>query len=483
MVMQSRAFYRAVWVGLLLFVIGSAFGQQPAQQTTRRRISVPPTVAGRAAQRPTVAPTPSAQPVAPGRLPAQAPRPAVPPAAPAAVPGPPAPPPPRPAFRLNGREVSEDEVMRFAWTRMGKVVMRDLADEILIRQAAAARGLKVAPAEVDERVKELAAAVGGEEALVAKRGVAGMSALRQQIETELLLAKLVEAHGRVTDAEAREYYEAHKATFTTPTRLHLFEIVTDEAEAAYQARSRLAAGEAFEAIARQVSSAASASSGGDLGWLTLDDIENPVLRSVAATLKPGEVSMPILAKGKYYIYLLREVSPGETKPFEDVKEQVVEALRAQRGATPEGVLNSLRRKATIVVLAAPFKYIEAEYEQLKQIKVVVDGSRLDLRPAPVLLPTGRLIVPAKAFFSALGCHVEWRPATKTMVVTRGKKTVQVSLGSNAALADGRPVTLVSPPELRDGVIWLAPRQVAELLGFRAEWDAVNYALVVTSPAP
>lgn len=479
MLMQSRAFAKCVWACLLLLA-GTAFGQHPAQQGTRRRIVVPPTVARRAGARP----VPSAsQPAPTTRQPGvQAARPVGPVAAQTTALAPPAPPPPKPAFRLNGREVSEEEVMRFAWTRMGKAAIRDLADEILIRQAAAARGLRVTPAELDERLKELAAAVGGEQALVARRGVAGIPALRQEIETELLLGKLVEAQGRVTDAEAREYYEAHRATFTTPARLHLFEIVTREAEAAYQARSRVAAGEAFTTVAQQVSSSASASRGGDLGWVTLDDIDNPVLRSVAATLKPGEVSTPVLVEGKYYIYLLREVQPGQTKPFEEVKDEVVQALRAQRGATPEGVLNSLRRKAKLVVVAAPFKYIEAEYEELRQIKVVFEGRRLDVKPAPVLLPGGRLIVPAKALFTALGCHVQWRAATKTMVVSRGKRSVQVSLGSNAAIADGRPVTLTSAPEMRDGLIWIAPRQVAELLGFRVNWDAANYTLVVTSPA-
>ncbi|MCX7598086.1 MAG: stalk domain-containing protein [Armatimonadetes bacterium] len=384
---------------------------------------------------------------------------------------------------MNQREVSEEEVMRFAWARMGKAAIRDLADEILVRQAAAARGIKVTPAEVDARVKELAELAGGEQELVARRGVAGVPALRQQIETEMLLAKLVEAQGRVTDAEAREYYEAHKSRFTEPTRLHLYEIVTEEAEAAYRARGRLAAGEAFTAVAREVSLAASAAQGGDLGWLALTDIAHPVLRSVAATLKTGEVSTPVLVENNYYIYFLSEVRPGRTKSFEEVKDEVVEALRAQRGATPEGVLNALRRRATLVVLAAPFKYIEAEYEELKQIKVAVDGERVSLRPAPVMLPTGRLIVPAKPFFVALGCHVQWRAPTKAMVITRGKKVVQVSVGSNAALVDGRPVTLAQPPETRDGLTWVTPRQVAELLGFKVNWDPASYTLVVTSPAP
>lgn len=482
--MQGRACVKGLSLCFLFFAAACVLGQQAPQQPRRRQITVPPSVAARSRARPSqpvsgarapIAPRPGAGPVA---------GPAIPPG-PISVPAvtaPPPPPPPKPAFRVNQREVSEEEVMRFAWTRMGKLAIRDLADEILIRQAAAARGIKLAPGEVDARLKELAELAGGEQALVAKRGVAGVSALRQQIETELLLAKLVEAQGRVTDAEAREYYQAHRGSFTEPTRLHLFEIVTDEAEAAYQARSRVASGEAFTAVAREVSRAPSAAQGGDLGWLTLDDIGNPVLRSVAATLKTGEVSTPVLVEDSYYIYFLAEVKPGTTKSFEEVRDEVIDAVRLQRGATPEGVLNALRRKATIVVLAEPFKYVEAEYAELKHIKITVDGERVNLRPAPLVLPTGRMIVPAKPFLAALGCHVQWRPATKTMVITRGKKSVQVSVGSNAALADGRPVTLDQVPETREGITWIAPRQIAELLGFRVNWDATNYTLLVTSPA-
>jgi parvulin-like peptidyl-prolyl isomerase len=67
---------------------------------------------------------------------------------------------------------------------------------------------------------------------------------------------------------------------------------------------RLAAGEAFAALARAESIDASASRGGDLGTVRVDDLAEP-LRSAAGALAPGQVS-PVLEAAGGYVLLKRE---------------------------------------------------------------------------------------------------------------------------------------------------------------------------------
>ncbi len=404
------------------------------------------------------------------------------PAAPATVLPPPPPPPSPPAAVVNGRVVTEEEATRFAWTQMGRQILEGVIDQILIRQAANAAGLKVSSEEVTKRIASLAIEAGNTEKLIAQRGVAGLAALRTQIETEILLEKLVENASKVTEEEARVYYEAHLAEYSTPTQIHLFEIVTQEAETAYQSRRRIASGEAFGTVAKETSAAASAANGGDLGWVTLEQVEPPALRPVVATLTVGEVSTPILANGKFYIVMVSEKKAGETKSYESVRDEILAKLRAEKGASKENVLMSLRRRAKISIAAEPYRYLAAEYAQLGQVKVVADGKPVTLSKPPIIVPPGRVIAPVAEVFRALGCRVQWVARTKTLVVGTEEKSVRLTVGSDKGELETGSLPLDGKVELRDGVVWAAPRPIAEALGFKLRWDPWSYTLEFSKPA-
>lgn len=394
----------------------------------------------------------------------------------------PPPPPPQLAATVNGRDITEDEATRLAWTQMGRAILERAIDGVLVRQAASRAGLSATEAEVSARLTALASKAGGTGKLVAARGVAGVEALRSQLAHEILLEKLVDAAGKVSDEKARQYYDEHRADYTTPTRVHLFEIVAAEAETAYQSRRRIADGEAFGVVAREVSSAPSREQGGDLGWVVLDEIAAPALRSIVATLTVGEVSTPVLVDGAFHILMVTEKQPGEVKSYEAVKEEIVGKLREESGASAESVLVSLRRAAKIEVHAEPYKYLEEEYARLSQIKVVANGKTLDLPKAPVILPSGRMIVPAKEVFRGLGCRITWVSSTKTLVIATKEKSVRVAIGSDTAQVDGQSVALGEKTQLREGIVWVAPRPVAEALGFKVGWDPTSYELTIAVPA-
>jgi len=377
--------------------------------------------------------------------------------------------------------MTEDETTRFAWTQMGRSILERAIDGVLVRQAASAAGISATDAEVSARLSALAAKAGNTDKLIAARGVAGLQALRSQLAHEVLLEKLVDAAGKVSDEKARQYYDSHKPDYTTPTRVHLLEIVADEAETAYQSRRRIADGEAFGAVAREVSSAPSAEKGGDLGWVALDDVASPALRSIVATLTVGEVSTPVLVDGAFHILMVTEKQAGEVKSYEAAKDEIVAKLRQESGASAESVLVSLRRAAKIKVHAEPYRYLEDEYARLSQIKVVANGKTLGLPKPPVILPSGRMIVPAKEVFRGLGCRIQWVPSTKTLVIATKDKSVRVAVGSDSAQADGQSLPLGEKTQLRDGIVWVAPRPIAEALGFKVAWDATNYELTIAAP--
>ena len=100
-----------------------------------------------------------------------------------------------------------------------------------------------------------------------------------------------------------------------------------EAEAA---RARLAAGEPFAKVAVEVSvDAGSAARGGELGTFALDDL-SPTIREKLADAAAGTVTEPFLTPAGFYIFLVRERTAGARASFEDLREQVRQAVEAQK---------------------------------------------------------------------------------------------------------------------------------------------------------
>ncbi len=380
-----------------------------------------------------------------------------------------------PIVVVDGKPITKADMERYGYTDYGRKILSDMIDDQLIRRAAAKAGVQVAPEEVKVRVQEL----GGQQAAIARRGVAGPGALRRQIETELLLGKLADAESVVTDKQAQDYYAAHKRDYQSPGRDHLYQIVTDKAETAYNARKRISDGESFPKIAQEVSMDPSASKGGDMGWVSLDELQSADLRNVIATLRIGEVSTPQLVEGKFYILMVAEKEMPKTMTFDEAKPEVVEKIRAERGATPDALLARLRRQAKVQVSAPEYRYMEGELAQAREIKIVANGAPVEMK-RPAIMEAGHMLVPGKDLFTAVGCQVQWVPSSKTMVIRFAKRTVRVTVGSDVAFAEGQAVAMGVKAQIRGGTVYVPPRPIAEALGLKVKWNPGDYTLEIRS---
>ncbi|MDB2541715.1 peptidylprolyl isomerase, partial [Alphaproteobacteria bacterium] len=76
---------------------------------------------------------------------------------------------------------------------------------------------------------------------------------------------------------------------------------------------QLQAGVAFPAIARQFSIAPTAAQGGQLGWISADQL-NPRLSQVVRQLQPGQISAPVPTTGGIYILALVDKRAGGNDP-------------------------------------------------------------------------------------------------------------------------------------------------------------------------
>jgi peptidyl-prolyl cis-trans isomerase SurA len=103
--------------------------------------------------------------------------------------------------------------------------------------------------------------------------------------------------------------------------------------------TQLQQGASFTQIARQFSSASTAATGGDTGWLS--DAELPAeLRPVVDQLRPGELSKPIPADTGVYIVLLRDKRAGSSSELISLKQA---AISLPPDATPQAVADAQRK--------------------------------------------------------------------------------------------------------------------------------------------
>ncbi len=379
---------------------------------------------------------------------------------------------------VNGNPITRANVNKAVQQKWGRMILEDLIEQKLIFQAAEARGLTISEEEFEARLKAVKAEYKTLEdfnAMMAKRGIKG-PAFRQELRAQMLLDKLVEQIGKVTEAEARAYYNDHLSAYQAPERRHVHAIIAKDAVQAYNARQQVAGGADFDAVAADIGTEMA----GDWGWLAKEDLRNPLIRETAFSLKPGDVSNPIFVDDEYYVLWVEEVQAGINRSFEEVVDQIVAKIRAERGITPESVVAGLWRDAEISVPWRAYDYLEEEYKQLGQLKVTVDGKPVKMPIAPVILDNGHMLVMAKPLLRAIGAEITWDADQQTMTAVTTAGTIQVTVGSIEARSGDRVILMKEPPRLRTGNLLISPRPVVSALGATVVWDPTTYTLKVAT---
>jgi peptidyl-prolyl cis-trans isomerase D len=139
----------------------------------------------------------------------------------------------------------------------------------------------------------------------------------------------------VDEAELRRRYDADKGRFSSEQRLasHILIPVAAGADAAAQqaaeaqaaklAQQAKAPGADFAALAKANSKdPGSAASGGELGWVSRGMMVGPFEEALFAIAQPGQVVGPVKTEFGYHVIKLNQIKGQAGKPFEEVREQL-----------------------------------------------------------------------------------------------------------------------------------------------------------------
>jgi peptidyl-prolyl cis-trans isomerase D len=269
----------------------------------------------------------------------------------------------------------------------------------------------------------------------------------------------------VTESEIRSrYLQDQKTLYTTPEKRRashiLFKIPADappEQVKAAEARARKAlqrvrSGEDFAKVAKEVSEDSSASSGGDLGAFTRDQMVRE-FSEAAWSLTAGQTSDLVRSPFGFHIIRLTEIQAAKEIPLEQARSQIVASLKearardeAQRRAadfsarvqTAGGDFDKAAREAGIT--PKEFTGVHAG-EALGDlgVQMAVSSTLFALKPQevspPVGVPTGVVVLQYRASTPSSPLPLEKvrdrvsRDATGQLRLEAARKLIEASGGS------------------------------------------------------
>ncbi len=275
------------------------------------------------------------------------------------------------AIRQMGAQPTTNAELAQLINQVTPDVVRTAVDETLLVQKGKELGYQLSDEQFEEVLDnlraendftdnvELAAALAESEGLT-------MTDLRRVMESQMLVSQVQQVEilnkVRMTDTEAREYYDQNMDEFTIPASATLREILVAvaagggriNAAAEESARTvaettvaRLRAGEDFATVAAEVSDSPSKANGGLIGPLLFSEYSEGIQELIAA-LEVGEVSDPVRTGQGYQLVMLAEHSDAEARPFEEVRENISNnVFNDRRTEEYANYLRTLRDEAII----------------------------------------------------------------------------------------------------------------------------------------
>jgi peptidyl-prolyl cis-trans isomerase C len=189
--------------------------------------------------------------------------------------------------------------------------------------------------------------------------------LRSRLEQNLTVQQYVERQFAskvvVSDNDMVSYYESHLEIFKQPLQVAASHILiqTDpkwEESRKQEARRKaeqilksLKKGQDFAALAREQSDGPTRTSGGDLGYIKMGQLDKP-LENAVFSLKPGEISDVVETSYGFHLFKVTDRKPETVLAYEKVKEKIRQFLRDEK-AKQEADLRakSLREKAAVEI--------------------------------------------------------------------------------------------------------------------------------------
>ena len=132
----------------------------------------------------------------------------------------------------------------------------------------------------------------------------------------------------------------------------------------------------------------------------------------------------------------------------------------------------------LALSASPFSVMAApDGATPSVINVIVNGKALVFDQTPVM-ENGRVLVPLRTIFEALGADVEWNDSTQTVTAAKDNITVTLTIGSDTLIKNGTNIKLDVPAKIIGGRTMVPARAVSESFGAEVGWDQNSQTVTI-----
>ncbi|OGQ83497.1 MAG: hypothetical protein A3F90_03125 [Deltaproteobacteria bacterium RIFCSPLOWO2_12_FULL_60_19] len=255
---------------------------------------------------------------------------------------------------------------------------------------------------------------------------------------------------KVSDKEIEEAYNLRRAKFFEPRSLKLRHILVrtppgrdlkqkesaqQRAEAALQ---EARAGKDFASLAKKYSEDASASQGGDLGWVKPGQLF-PAIEQALAGLKKGGVTGVVESPAGYHILKIEEMREEKTTGLKEATPELLRALRAEAGKAKAAQaaetdrqkvasgadLAAIARERKLTLEVTPYFSTDDVPHGLSEVEA--------LERAPFSLAVRELSPPIEAAVSYVLLRVKDRKESALLPLEAARPTIEKRLKQTKAL--------------------------------------------------
>ena len=120
-----------------------------------------------------------------------------------------------------------------------------------------------------------------------------------------------------------------------------------------------------------------------------------------------------------------------------------------------------------------------------EITVLVDEQKIEFDVLPQII-NGRTMVPMRAIFESLGCHVDWVPENKLIIATYNELIILMMVDmpnmvvKNLVSGEEKIVELDSPPVIVDSRTLAPVRAISEAIGCTVDWVPETSTVVIVN---
>jgi peptidyl-prolyl cis-trans isomerase SurA len=243
-------------------------------------------------------------------------------------------------------------------------------DEMLLVQRAKELGLSVTDEQfnnVIESIKKDNKMENDEQfqAALKQEGIT-LAQLKQMLSKRMLIGQVQQREvGQridISEAEEKQYYEAHLSEFATTPSVTLREIQIsvpkdpkgvsvgadeESRQKADDVRARAVKGESFEKLVAEFSDAPSKANAGLIGPISRNELDERLLKMLS-TMKVGAVTPVVGVPGGYAIFKLESSIDSTTLPFENARGQIRDRMSNEKAQVElQKYIRRLRTQAII----------------------------------------------------------------------------------------------------------------------------------------